>query len=75
MFGHNFKLNLRAAVRTCAFNNAFELHGKVDGVVVERVDAGAHKLERLVNRAFNVGEIGGDAGLVGVDHAQGFGLQ
>ena len=75
MFGHNFKLNLRAAVRTCAFNNAFELHGKVDGVVVERVDAGAHKLERLVNRALDVGKIGGDAGLVGVDHAQGFGLQ
>ena len=75
MFGHNFKLNLRAAVRARAFNNAFELHGKVDGVVVERVDAGAYKLERLVNRAFDVGEIGGDAGLVGVDHAQGFGLQ
>ena len=75
MFGHNFKLNLRAAVRARAFNNAFELHGKVDGVVVERVDAGAHKLERLVNRAFDVGEIGGDAGLVGVNHAQGFGLQ
>ena len=53
----------------------FELHGKVDGVVVERVDAGAHKLERLVNRAFDVGEIGGDAGLVGMDYAQGFGLQ
>ena len=69
MFGHNFKLNLRAAVRARAFDNAFELHGKVDGVVVERVDAGAHKLERLVNRAFNVGEIGGDARLVGVDHA------
>ena len=75
MFGHNFKLNLRAAVRARAFNNAFELHGKVDGVVVERVDAGAHKLERLVNRVLDVGEIGGDAGLVGVDHAQGFGLQ
>ena len=69
MLGQNFKLNLRAAVRARAFNNAFELHGKVDGVVVERVDAGAHKLERLVNRAFNVGEIGGDARLVGVDHA------
>lgn len=75
MLGQKFKLNLRAAVRTRAFNNAFELHGKVDGVVVERVDAGAHKLERLVNRAFDVGEIGGDAGLVGVNHAQGFGLQ
>ncbi len=69
MLGQNFKLNLRAAVRARAFNNAFELHGKVDGVVVERVDADAHKLERLVNRAFNVGEIGGDARLVGVDHA------
>ena len=75
MFSHNFKLNLRTAVRARAFNNAFELHGKVDGVVVERVDAGAHKLERLVNRVLDVGEIGGDAGLVGVDHAQGFGLQ
>ncbi len=75
MFGHNFKLNLGAAVRARAFNNAFELYGKVDGVVVERVDAGAHKLKCLVNRAFDVGEIGGDAGLVGVDHAQGFGLQ
>lgn len=75
MLGHNFKLNLRTAVRARAFDNAFELHGKVDSVVVERVDAGAHKLERLVNRAFDVGEIGGDAGLVGVDHAQGFGLQ
>lgn len=75
MLGHNFKLNLRTAVRARAFNNAFELHGKVDSVVVERVDAGAHKLECLVNRAFNVGEIGGDAGLVGVDHAQRFGLQ
>ena len=75
MFGHNFKLNLRAAVRVRAFDNAFELHGKVDGVVVERVDAGAYELERFVNRAFDVGEIGGDTGLVGVDHAQGFGLQ
>lgn len=75
MFGHNVKLNLRAAVRARAFNNALELHGKVDGVVVERVDAGAYKLERLVNRAFDVGKIGSDAGLVGVDHAQGFGLQ
>lgn len=75
MFGQNFKLNLRAAVLARAFSDAFELHGKADGVVVERVDAGAHELERLVNRAFDVGEIGGDAGLVGVDHAQGFGLQ
>lgn len=70
MFSHNFKLNLRAAVRARVFNNTFELHGKVDGVVVERVDAGAHKLERLVNRAFDVGEIGGNPGLVGVDYAQ-----
>ena len=69
MFGHNFKLNLRAAVRACAFNDALELHGEVGRIVVERVDADAHKLERLVNRAFNVGEIGGDARLVGVDHA------
>ena len=46
MLGHNFKLNLRTAVRARAFDNAFELHGKVDGVVVERMDAGAHKLER-----------------------------
>lgn len=75
MFGHNFKLNLRAAVRACAFNNAFELHGKIDGVVVERVDAGAHKLERLVNGVLDVGEIGGDAGFIGVDYAQGLGLQ
>ena len=75
MLGHNFKLNLRTAVRACAFDNAFELHGKVDSVVVERVDAGAHKLERLVNRAFDVGEIGGDAGLIGMDHAQGLGLK
>lgn len=69
MFGHNFKLNLRGAVRACAFNDALELHGEVGRIVVERVDADAHKLERLVNRAFNVGEIGGDARLVGVDHA------
>ena len=75
MLGHNFKLNLRAAVRAHAFNNAFELHGKVDGVVVERMDAGTYELERLVNRAFDVGEIGGDAGLVGVHDAQGLGLQ
>ena len=75
MLGHNFKLNLRTAVRARAFDNAFELHGKVDGVVVERVDAGAHKLERLVNRAFDVGEIGGNPGLVGVHDAQGLGLQ
>ena len=75
MFGHNFKLNPRTAVRARAFNNAFELHGKVDGVVVERVDAGAHELERLVNGVFDVGEIGGNAGLVGMDHAQGFGLK
>lgn len=75
MLGQNFKLNLRAAVRACAFNNAFELHGKVGGIVVERVDAGAHELERLVNRAFDVGEIGGNPGLVGMDHAQGFGLK
>lgn len=46
MLGHNFKLNLRTAVRARAFNNAFELHGKVDSVVVERVDAGAYELER-----------------------------
>ena len=70
MLGHNFKLNLRTAVRARAFDNAFELHGKVDGVVVERMDAGAHKLERLVNRAFDVGEIGGNPGLVGVHDAQ-----
>ena len=69
MLGQNFKLNLRAAVRARAFNNTFELHGKVDSVVVERMDAGAYELECLVNRAFNVGEIGGDARLVGVDHA------
>ncbi len=75
MFGHNFKLNPRTAVRARAFNDAFELHGKVDGVVVERVDAGAHELERLVNGVFDVGEIGGDAGLVGVHDAQGLGLQ
>ena len=75
MFGRNFKLNLRAAVRARALNNAFELHGKVDSVVVERMDASTHKLERLVNRAFDIGEIAGDAGLVGVDYAQGFGLQ
>lgn len=75
MLGQNFKLNLRPAVRARAFNNAFELHGKADGVVVERVDAGAHELERLVNRAFDVGEIGGNPGLVGMDHAQGFGLK
>lgn len=75
MLGQNFKLNLRAAVRACAFNNSFELHGKVGGIVVERVDAGAHELERLVNRAFDVGEIGGNPGLVGMDHAQGFGLK
>lgn len=75
MFGHNFKLNLRAAVRACTFNNAFELHGKVDGVVVERVDAGAYELECLVNRVFDVGEIGGNPGLVGVHDAQGLGLQ
>lgn len=75
MLGHNFKLNLRTAVRARAFDNAFELHGKVDGVVVERMDAGAHKLERLVNRAFDVGEIGGNPGLVGVHDAQGLGLQ
>ena len=69
MLGQNFKLNLRAAVRARAFNDALELHGEVSCIVVERVDAGAHKLKRLVNRAFNVGEIGGDARLVGVDHA------
>lgn len=67
MLGHNFKLNLRAAVRARACNNAFELHGKVDGVVVERMDAGAYELERLVNGVFDVGEIGGNAGLVGMD--------
>ncbi len=75
MLGHNFKLNLRAAVRARAFDNAFELYGKVDGVVVERMDTGAHKLERLVNRAFDIGEIGGNPGLVGVHDAQGLGLQ
>ena len=75
MLGQNLKLNLRATVRARAFNNAFELHGKVDGVVVERMDAGAYELERHVNRAFDVGEIGGNPGLVGMDHAQGFGLQ
>lgn len=35
----------------------------------------AWTLVRLVNRAFDVGEIGGDAGFVGMDYAQGFGLQ
>ncbi len=75
MLGHNFKLNLRTAVRARAFDNAFELHGKVGRVVVERVDAGAHELERLVNGVFDVGEIGGNPGLVGMDHAQGFGLK
>ena len=75
MLGQNFKLNLRAAVRACAFNDAIELYGEVDGVVVEGVDAGAYELERLVNRAFDVGKVGGNPGLVGVDHAQGLGLQ
>lgn len=75
MLGQNLKLNLRTAVRACAFNDALELHGEVSCIVVERVDAGAHELERLVNRAFDVGEIGGDAGLIGMDHAQGLGLK
>ena len=39
------------------------------------MDAGAYELERLVNRAFDVGKVGGNPGLVGVDHAQGLGLQ
>ena len=75
MLGQNLKLNLRTAVRACAFNDALELHGEVSRIVVERVDAGAHELERLVNRAFDVGEIGGNPGLVGVHDAQGLGLQ
>ena len=75
MLGQNLKLNLRTAVRACAFNDALELHGEVGRIVVERVDAGAHELKRLVNGVFDVGEIGGDAGLVGVDHAQSFGLK
>lgn len=75
MLGQNLKLNLRTAVRACAFNDAFELHGEVGRIVVERVDAGAHELKRLVNGVFDVSEIGGDAGLVGVDHAQSFGLK
>lgn len=75
MLGQNLKLNLRTAVRARAFDDAFELHGEVGRIVVERVDAGAHELERLVNGVFDVGEIGGNAGLVGMDHAQGFGLK
>lgn len=75
MLGQNLKLNLRAAVRAHVLNNALKLYGEVGGVVVERVDAGAHELKRLVNGALDVGEVGGDAGFVGVDHAQGFGLQ
>ena len=75
MLGQNLKLNLRTAVRARVLYDAFELHGEVGGVVVERVDAGAHKLERLVNGVLDVGEIGGDAGFIGVDYAQGFGLQ
>ena len=39
------------------------------------MDARAYKLKRLVNGALDVGEVGGDAGFVGVDHAQGLGLQ
>lgn len=39
------------------------------------MDAGAHKLERLVNGVLDVGEIGGNPGLVGVHDAQGLGLQ
>ncbi len=69
MLGQNLKLNLRTAVRARAFDDAFELHGEVGRIVVERVDAGAHELERLVNGVFDVGEIGGDARLVGVDYA------
>ncbi len=74
MLGQNLKLNLRTAVRACAFDDR-RLHGEVGRIVVERVDAGAHELERLVNGVFDVGEIGGNAGLVGMDHAQGFGLK
>ncbi len=69
MLGQNLKLNLRPAVRARAFRDALELHGEIGRVVVERVDAGAHELKRLIDRALDVGEVGGDAGLVGVDHA------
>ena len=75
MLGQNIKLDLRAAILACAFRDALELHGEIGRVVIKRVDAGAHKLKRLVDRVLDVGEVGGDAGLVGVDHAQGFGLQ
>ncbi len=75
MLGQNLKFNLGAAVRAHVLYDAFELHGEVGGVVIERVDAGAHKLKRLVNGALDVGEVGADAGFVGVDHAQGLGLQ
>ena len=69
VLGQNFKFNLRTAVRARVLNDAFELHGEIGRVVVERMDARAYKLKRLVNGALDVGEVGGDAGLVGVDHA------
>ena len=75
MLGQNLKLNLRAAVRAHVLNNALKLYGEIGRVVIERVDARAHKLKRLVNGALDVGEVGGDAGFVGVDYAQGLSLQ
>ena len=69
MLGQNLKFNLRTAVRARVLNDAFELHGEIGCVVVERMDAGAHELKRLIDRVLDVGEVGGDAGLVGVDHA------
>ena len=75
MLGQNLKLNLRTAVRARVLNDALELYGEIGRVVVERVDADAHELKRLVNGALDVGEVGGDAGFVGMDHAQGLGLK
>ena len=69
MLGQNLKLNLRAAVRARVLNDAFELHGEIGRVVVECMDARAHKLKSLVDRVLDVGEIGSDTGFVGVDHA------
>ena len=75
MLGHNLKLNLRAVVRARAFNNAFELHGKVDSVVVERMDAkyaqaGAPSSTVRLTSAKSAATPGRRSG----SRAQGFGL-
>ena len=67
--GAVFVCALVADLRGGAFTTRTLLLTAILSVAATLLSLRTAQLERLVNRAFNVGEIGGDARLVGVDHA------